>query len=316
MGLDSSPSKSLPTMRLLNPYPNIYAYYDGRTGTRYHSDSPNWLDDGAFKLGVATYSIINGTSALLYDAGITPEHATYMLNHVKSLGATKIMLVYSHVHNDHIAGASAIYPARDRIKSVEVIAHEKTYEDLADPLSVEEIAEEDPTFQIVLPTKTYNEEMTLQIGDEEVKLMNFDIHTPDATVAWLPKRRLLLAGDVLEDTVTYLSPENAKVEQLRTHITELRRLASLSGLEKVLPAHGCPKKIGGGGYDVKSFVDATIKYIEAMGEDVDEPEIWTLRLEEVVKSEVESGGLGYWDAYEAVHQENVDSVKKARKQTG
>lgn len=54
------------TLRILQPAPNIIAFYDGRVpGVRACSDKPNWLDDGAYELGVCTYAIVSGSEALL-----------------------------------------------------------------------------------------------------------------------------------------------------------------------------------------------------------------------------------------------------------
>lgn len=50
---------STDTMRILQPYPDIYAYYDGRMNKRLYSPEPNWLDDGAYTLGTASYAIVS-----------------------------------------------------------------------------------------------------------------------------------------------------------------------------------------------------------------------------------------------------------------
>src|SRR6185369_8105977 len=64
------------TMRILRPYPNVLAFYDGRIpGVRAYSQERNWLDDGAFELGVATYAIVDGDEALVYDTHISLAHA-------------------------------------------------------------------------------------------------------------------------------------------------------------------------------------------------------------------------------------------------
>ena len=51
--------------------------------------------------------------------------------------------------------------------------------------------------------------MQLTLGGREIQLIELNIHSDDATVIWLPDKRILLAGDTLEDTVTYVGePEN------------------------------------------------------------------------------------------------------------
>ncbi|KAF2022723.1 Metallo-hydrolase/oxidoreductase [Setomelanomma holmii] len=224
------------------PYPGIFAYYDGRTGRRFHSEDPNWLDDGAFTLGVCTYSIVSGSEALFIDAGITTNIAAYMLKHVTTLGVTNTSMVYSHYHNDHIADL------RSRRKDA--------------------LAKDDPPIEAVLPSMTYENKMTLHVADRTVKLHHFDIHTPDGTAIFLPLEKVLFVGDMLEDTVTFIDDPTA----LATHQGELKRMAQLP-CTKILPAHGSPDRIKAGGYD-KSFIEATLRYIQAVNEPVEAPIAW------------------------------------------
>ena len=64
------------TMRVLRPYPNVFAFYDGRIeGKRAYSEERNWLDDGAYVLGISTYAIVEGAEALVYDTHISLAHA-------------------------------------------------------------------------------------------------------------------------------------------------------------------------------------------------------------------------------------------------
>lgn len=289
------------TLRCFRPSgtTGIHAYYDGRT-CPWHSS--NWYDE-TLALGVATYSIVSGDSALLFDAGLTPAHAEYMLAHVRSLGAKDITTVYSHFHSDHIAGAASL-------KDTKIIAHDKTKERL--------IKEEDdlrnpgkdggPSIDVMLPVKTYEKYKKLQIGSIKVELHNFNIHTEDSTLLFLPDSGVVFAGDMLEDTVTYMSePEN-----ITTHIQELERMAQLS-IRKILPAHGSPERIEAGGFD-KSFIEATIRYLEALNEPVETPVAWTKTLREVAKEDLQSKNLIYCEAYEGVHKENIESMKELREE--
>lgn len=285
------------TLRIFNPHPGIYAYYDGRTGHRFHSEQPNWLDDGAFVLGVSTYSIVRGNEALIYDAHITPEHGAAVLRHLQGLGVDKTTVVYSHSHNDHIAGAVAY-------GSSVLIGHEETAKILE--RNVLSLAKAEPPITAVVPTKLYSTQMALRIGDIEVELHNFNIHTSDGTVLWIPSQRILLAGDTLEDTATYISHAGT----LSTHQSELRRMARFP-IKKILPAHGSPERIVAGGYD-PSFIDATLRYIAMVNEPVDQPAAWTQSLSEVVAEETAKGDLIYFAQYEEVHKSNVEMIRKFR----
>ena len=82
------------TLRILEPHPGIFAYYDGRIeGRRLYSDAPNWLDDGAFSLGIASYAIVDGNEAVVYDTHMSLPHARAIRSHLESLGVTSIRVV-------------------------------------------------------------------------------------------------------------------------------------------------------------------------------------------------------------------------------
>ena len=75
---------------------------------------------------------------------------------------------------------------------------------------------------------------------------------------WLPEERILLAGDTLEDTVTYVGePEN-----FDRHLEDLERLWALDPAF-ILPNHGDPDVIAAGGYS-KMLIRATQDYISAL----------------------------------------------------
>ncbi|KAF1954315.1 Metallo-hydrolase/oxidoreductase, partial [Byssothecium circinans] len=293
------------TIRTLEPQPGIFAYYDGRTGERFASEDPNWLDDGAFTLGVATYSIVSGTEALLFDAAITPEHAKFMLDHVKSLGVTKVTTVYSHFHNDHIAGATELQRSNATVTST-LIGQTKTNTTLI--RNTEALARDFPPITAVLPTQTYDKNLTVQVGNRTVELHNFNVHTPDGTILFLPQDGVLFAGDTLEDTATFI----ADASSLDTHQKELNRMATLP-IKKILPAHGSPDRIAAGGYE-RTFIDATLRYIQAVNEPVAQPAAWNKTLREVVAKDVAEGNLIYFGEYEDVHRSNVQSVQEVRRQ--
>lgn len=293
----------LATLRILNPYPGVFAYYDGRTGDRFWSQEPNWLDDGAFTLGVTTYSIIDGNEALLYDSHITVDHAKAMLNHVRSLGVEKTTLVYSHYHNDHIAGGSAF------ANGSTIVGQDTTLAVIEQ--RNQSLAADDPPIQATPPTRLYNDTDTILIGPGKtaVELHHFNIHTTDGTILYLPKQNLLFAGDTLEDTATFISDP----ESLSTHALELERMFTIFGTDtiRILPAHGSPDRIIAGGYN-SHFINATLSYIEKVNEPVAQPVAWTQPLSEVVAPDVASGTLIYFDQYEVVHRSNVQGIQDAR----
>lgn len=85
------------TMRVLRPYPNVFAFYDGRIeGKRAYSEQKNWLDDGAYVLGISTYAIVEGSEALVYDTHISLAHARIIRETLSAAGVTNSRVVLSH----------------------------------------------------------------------------------------------------------------------------------------------------------------------------------------------------------------------------
>ena len=110
------------TLRILRPAPNVIAFYDGRVpGVRAYAEAPNWVDDGAYSLGVASYALVNGADALVYDTHISIEHAKIIRETLVKAGVRDIRVVLSHWHLDHIAG-NAVFA------DCEMIAHRWTFE--------------------------------------------------------------------------------------------------------------------------------------------------------------------------------------------
>ena len=147
--------------------------------------------------------------------------------------------------------------------------------------------------------------MRLRIGNIALELIEADIHSDDATVVWMPDQRLLLAGDTMEDTVTYV----VEPERFDNHLADLDRLAGLDPA-RILPNHGDPDRIAAGGY-AKSFIRATQQYIRALKRAATDAELRELPLKEVIAGPLQAGWVSYFQPYEAIHRGNIETVLKA-----
>ena len=283
------------TLRLFEPAPGVFAYYDGRiAGRRLHGPASNWLDDGAYALGIASYAVVDGDEALVFDSHITLAHARAIRAHLTGLGVRSFRLLLSHWHDDHVAG-NAVFADGD------IIAQRLTAEALAAHRPDLE-AGDPPIRPLVLPNRTYETELALTVGRRPVLARHFAIHSADATVLLLPDAGLLLAGDVVEDCVTYVSEAAATP----THIAELDRLARLP-LARLLPAHGRPEVIAAGGYP-PALIPATRRYLDRLlaGDGRD-----GTPLKPFLATDFTSGLLGYFEPYERVHAANVAALAAA-----
>ncbi|WP_245294093.1 MBL fold metallo-hydrolase [Methylobrevis pamukkalensis] len=298
--IQGAPALSDPaaTLRILAPSPGVFAYYDGRVpGVRLHAPTPNWLDDGAYALGIASYAIVDGDEALIYDTHITLAHARAIRAHLDGLGVRRLRVVLSHWHDDHVAGNVAFADG-------EILALERTAELLAANRARLE-AGDPPIAPLVMPTRTFSGALDLTVGRRAVQLRHFEIHSADGCVLLLPDAGLLLAGDTVEDTVTYVS----EAERTAVHIDDLTRLAALRAA-RILPNHGAPERIAAGGYDTR-LIDANRSYLQRLLAVPRAGEAVEADLATFVADDLASGAIGWFAPYQAVHEANVGAMSEA-----
>ena len=283
------------TLRIFSPCPNVLAFYDGRIkGMRAFSAERNWLDDGAYELGVCTYAIVDGEEALVYDTHISLAHAHMIRWTLTGRGVTKITVVLSHWHDDHIAG-------NEVFADCEIIANARTAELLEEHRGEIEAAFP-PIRPLVTPNRIFEEDFTLSVGRLTVELRRADIHSEDATLLILPEQRLLFAGDALEDPVTYVG----EPERLGAHLADLDRIAAWP-FERILPNHGAAEIIEQGGYG-PGLVGATKRYVEKLLRARGEPALAAQTLQDFIAEDLAAGTISYFAPYEAVHRQNIEKV--------
>jgi cyclase len=263
---------------------------------------PNWVDDGALSLGIASYAVISGDEAIVYDPHVSVDHARFIRADLTARGIIKFIVVLSHWHLDHIAGTQAFYDC-------EIIANAKTLAHMTKHRSAIEDGTHHgpPTITpLVLPTRTFTGRLDMIVGTLKVELIELNIHSDDATVLWIPSRHILLAGDTLEDTVTYV----VEPQDFDIHLKDLDRLWTLSP-EFILPNHGDPEIIASGGYD-KGLIRATQQYIRALKRCVIEPELREKTLADIIAGPLERGWVNFFAPYDKVHADNLALVLQRR----
>jgi glyoxylase-like metal-dependent hydrolase (beta-lactamase superfamily II) len=284
--------------RVLRPAEGILAFYDGRIEGYRFSEQANWVDEGALALGIASYAVVSGDYALVYDTHTSIEHARFVRAALEAEGVTEMTVVLSHWHLDHVAGTEAF-------EDCDVIASERTAELLhrnAAAIEQGELEGPPPIDPLILPKRTYSGRLELEVGETKVELIQVNIHSDDATVLWLPDLRTLLCGDTMEDTVTYVD----EPQGFDAHLRDLDELRSLEA-ERILPNHGDPDAIAGGGYS-EGLISATERYIDVLRRIPDEPELRQLSLRELMAEPLEAGWINYFEPYEEVHRGNVATV--------
>jgi cyclase len=188
--------------------------------------------------GVSNSGLILGHAGnTLVDALMVPSMTRRLLTAIRKTTRRPIVtLVNTHHHLDH-TGGNRFFRAATRIAS------EKCREALAPgfppvPLLqrfMPRFAGEFPLLRAVLPTVTFRDHLVLHDGDREIQLWHpgFAAHTVGDTVAYLPKERILFAGDLAFHYVTPLA--------FQGHVGNWIRAASRLleyDADVIVPGHG------------------------------------------------------------------------------
>ncbi len=285
-------------IRVFEPHPNILAFYDGRIPGQRFLAEPNWVDRGAIELGIASYAVISGTHALVYDTHVSVPHAHFIRDTLAARSVTKFTVVLSHWHLDHVAGTEIFADSA-------IIANHKTFAHLrTNHAAIEAGTLEGPPAiaPLVLPDQMFSGRMSLNIGALSVELIEANIHSDDATVVWINELGVLLAGDTMEDTVTYVgAPQDFDI-----HLSDLDRLAALDA-QFILPNHGDPDIIAGGGYD-RGLIKAQQQYLRMLRRCRDDQVLRERPLEELIAGPLSMGWVHMFEPYRAVHAQNLERV--------
>jgi cyclase len=285
-------------LQIIECHPGIIAYYDGRVPDYRFMLEPNWVDDGAISLGIASYAIINGNHALVYDTHVSLLHAAFIRKDLEMRGVKHFTVLLSHWHLDHVAGTEVF-------ADCQIIANSKTLAHL----NKNQPGIEDGSFHgaptikpLILPNRVFETGMDFKLGELNLKFIEANIHSNDASVIWIEQSGILLAGDTMEDTVTYVGePENFDI-----HLSDLDRLWALSP-QHILPNHGAAEVIAAGGYG-KSFIRAQQQYIRMLKRCRSDEALLETPLRQLISGPLEAGWVNYFAPYEEVHQQNLKRV--------
>jgi len=201
------------------------------------------LSDNAYAYtaeGDPNTGIIVGDEAIMViDTQATPVMAEDVIRRIREVSDKPIKYVLlSHYHAVRVLGASA-YDAQ------EILASRDTY-DLIVERGEQDKASEIGRFPrlfrnaesippgLTWPTMTFEGHMTVDLGNLEVHLMQVGRgHTKGDTIAWLPKQKILFAGDLVE----YQSTPYAGDCYFREWPRTLDRLGDFKA-EQMVPGRG------------------------------------------------------------------------------
>jgi glyoxylase-like metal-dependent hydrolase (beta-lactamase superfamily II) len=222
-------------MRVFQINDHLLCFYDGRPEETATSPSDhNWADFGALNVGVATYVVHRRDRALVYDTYPTTQQAAWVRHYLAKMGVRHFTLVNSHWHLDHVGG-NAVYADVDRIST------DKTLQRLtAKKAAIEAGTEWGPPAisPLVIPNIGITSATTYFVEDINVELRPINVHSEDGLVLYLARDRILLAGDTLEDTLTFIS----EPEQIGVQYNNLQKMKKWN-IDRIYPNHGNPTVI-------------------------------------------------------------------------
>ena len=150
------------------------------------------------EIGEELYSVSDGsynTMFMVTDEGVIAIDAppTLGANYLKAIAEVTdkpiTHVIYSHAHLDHIGAAAGIFP-----NNATFIAQQETADELQRAMSVATNTSMVPP----LPTVTFPENMTLQLGNQTLQLdYHGTNHLPGNIFIYAPKQKVLMFVDVI-----------------------------------------------------------------------------------------------------------------------
>lgn len=180
--------------------------------------------------------IVTENEALIWD---TLSHPLDMRPFISKIADREVTIIYSHADWDHIWGTGGL-----PYKNMKIIGHTKCLERFSNdvPMKLKQKRTNEPfrwdAVKLIAPNTTFEEELTVRIGQRPLTLRHLPGHTSDSIVAFLPSHGILLMGDTVETPFPVVPNKSS----LPLWISELKRWEQDSRVKTVVPAHG---NIGG-----------------------------------------------------------------------
>jgi cyclase len=276
----------------------LISFFAGRQPGKRYTEERNWIDDSAIRLGTAMYAIHSGSEAVVYDTFTSVPHAEFVRAYLEKIGIKKFTVVLSHWHLDHIAGNAVFADCAIIATSLTRDAMLKRKADI-EAGNVWGLPAIKP---LIFPNIMFDDHLQLRVGGIDLNLRRMNIHSIDGCVIYLPKDKLLLAGDTLEDPLTYM----IEVENLAEHLENLREMQGWD-VAKILPNHGDPDIIKKGGFD-KTLIEATVSYVTRMLSRAHDSRYLDGKMEDYIGPEAAKGWIHPFEPYREVHEQNLKLV--------
>jgi cyclase len=173
--------------------------------------------------------IVTSEGAVVVDTLPFPQETRELLAFVQERGLPVPYVINTHSHADH-ANGSYLFEGAD------LVTHQRCREILRrhGERVLEEAKAETPEVaevQLRLPSITFNQEVTLRLGDRTMQLIPLPGHTSDSIGVYVEEDKILFAGDAVMP-VPYI------VGGDRTALIDSLRVIGRLSLENIVQGHG------------------------------------------------------------------------------
>src|SRR4051812_13112229 len=231
------------------------------------------IPDGNVVL-VPNIGIIVGSNAtLVVDTGMGPRNGATVLREVAKVSRnTKLYLVTTHFHAEHVAGISA-FPAgttyvisRQQQNDLDELGPDLTRRFASFSPGIGEMLKDAPVRKADV---LFDRDYTIDLGGVRAKLLALgSTHTPGDTMVFIEGDRVLYAGDVVMNKVPVAFGQTSSVP---VWVSVLKQLQSLKPAS-IVPAHG---PVGDGSLvaqqlEVFETLQARVPQLKAEGKTADE----------------------------------------------
>ena len=200
------------------------------------------------------WTLDTGDGLVVCDTSL-PGYASLAVEHLRRWRPTPVdKIIYTHGHVDHVSGARTFledaagqgHPAPEVVGHIAVGQRFDRYDmtlGYNEIINRRQFALDDMpgsfTGDWVRPEVTYNDNLDLEVGNAELRLLHAQGETDDHTIVWMSQRRLLFTGDL----IIWAFPNAGNPQKAQRYPAEwaaaLRRMIDLQP-ELLLPAHGLP----------------------------------------------------------------------------
>jgi cyclase len=230
--------------------------------------------------------IVTSEGAVVVDTLPFPQETRELLFFVQERGLRVPFVINTHSHADHVNG-SYLFEEADLVAHRHCRAILRRHGERV----LEEAKAETPELaevQLRLPSITFDQELTLRLGDRTMRLIHLPGHTPDLIGVYVEEDKILFAGDAVMPVPYIVGGDREAM------IDSLRIIGQLS-LENIVQGHGEVILRG----EVEQALESSTFYLETIYEKVKEaveagapPELVAeIDIEQCGKSRIPLNGL-------------------------